>query len=229
VRLVEAGDAVLIAEFGERIDPELNARVVALSRAVSRERVAGVRDVVPTFRTVAVYFDPSRTDVHRLATRLRELSTEIDPAAAPDGAVVEIPVCYGGELGPDLDDVARFAGVSASDVITLHTARSYRAFMLGFLPGFAYLGIVDRPIAAPRRGTPRRAVAAGSVGIAGEQTGVYPRVSPGGWNIIGRTPLPMFVASRQSPSLIQPGDSVRFHPIDRADFDRASAAAGAVP
>jgi inhibitor of KinA len=218
-RVVHAGDAALVAEFEDRIDPDLNARVVALADAIVRERIAGLRDVVPTFRSVAVYFDPLTTDLDRLSARLHELSSSVTSVADECGVPVEIPVCYGGEFGPDLEQVARYAGITAGEVVTRHAARGYRAYMLGFLPGFAYLGVVDRRIAAPRRTTPRVAVAAGSVGIAGSQTGVYPRSSPGGWNIIGRTPLVMFEPSRENASLVTAGVSVRFRPIDRAEFD----------
>ncbi len=222
VRLIAAGDAALIAEFDERIDPELNARVVALSTALSTGRIPGVRDVVPTYRSVAVYFEPLATDVERLSQTIRELARADGPLSAECGFPVEIPVCYGDELGPDLDDVARYAGLAPDEVVTRHTARGYRAYMVGFLPGFAYLGVVDTRIAAPRRSTPRTTVAAGSVGIAGPQTGVYSRQSPGGWNIIGRTPLAMFDPSRIRPSLVEAGDAVRFRSIERAEFDRLS-------
>jgi inhibitor of KinA len=169
---------------------------------------------------VAVYYDPLTTDVPALAARVRDVSASVVPADACAGSAVDIPVCYGGDFGPDLEAVAQYGGVSDAEVVTLHAAGGYRAFMIGFLPGFAYLGVVPRRIAAPRRQSPRTRVAAGSVGIAGQQTGVYPRESPGGWNIIGRTPVSMFVPSRRQPSLVRPGDLVRFVPIDRAEFDR---------
>jgi inhibitor of KinA len=223
VRLVPAGDAALTAEFDDRIDPGLNASVIALASAILDQRIPGVRDIVPTFRSVTVYFDALATDVVRLSRRVRELSEESqDSVATARGSVLDVPVCYGGEFGPDLDAVARHGRVAAGEVVAIHAAPEYRAYMLGFLPGFAYLGVVDPRIAAPRLATPRRAVAAGSVGVAGPQTGVYPCVSPGGWNIIGRTPLLMFEPSRAIPALIAAGDSVRFHAIDRLEFDRLS-------
>jgi KipI family sensor histidine kinase inhibitor len=224
VRLIAAGDAALIAEFDERIDPDLNARVVALAGAISSEAIPGVRDVVPTFRSVAVYFDPLLTDVEQLSQKLLERARYDGPLPPECGAPVEIPVCYGGELGPDLGEVARYAGLAADEVVIRHTARGYRAYMIGFLPGFAYLGVVDTRIAAPRRPTPRTSVPAGSVGIAGPQTGVYSHTSPGGWNLIGRTPLLMFNPSRSQPSLVVAGDAVRFRAIDRDEFDRLSRA-----
>jgi KipI family sensor histidine kinase inhibitor len=226
VRLVPAGDAALTAEYDDRIDPGLNARVIALASAMRDEHIGGIRDIVPTFRSVTVYFDPLATDIERVSRRLRELSESQEAVPIARGPVIDIPVCYGGEFGPDLDAVAQHGRIAADEVVAVHTARSYRAYMLGFLPGFAYLGVVDVRIAAPRQATPRRAVPAGSVGVAGPQTGVYPCVSPGGWNIIGRTPLVMFEPSRAVPALIAAGDAVRFHAIDRLEFDRLSLRTG---
>ena len=220
-RIVQAGDAVLVAEFDDRIDAAVNARVIALADAVRSASVAGVRDVVPTFRSVAVYFDPLAADVTKLEALLRELARTVAPADEGASTLVEIPVCYDREFAPDIDDVVAFAGLqSPDDVAAIHSARTYRVFMLGFVPGFAYLGSVDERIAAPRRPSPRTQVASGSVGIAALQTGVYPRQTPGGWNIIGRTPIRMLSLDSAEPSLLKAGDSVRFHPIDRAGFDR---------
>jgi inhibitor of KinA len=219
-RVVEAGDSALVVEFEERIDPAVNARVVALADRLRVEPVAGVRDVVPAFRSVAVYFDPLRTSYDALVGRLEREAAAPDLPARPQLDVIRVPVCYGGELGPDLGDVARFAGMTESAVVDVHTGPTYFVFMLGFAPGMAYLGVVDGRIAAPRRGTPRVRVPRGSVGIAGEQTGIYPAETPGGWQIIGRTPLRPFNLARPSPFLMKAGDLVSFYAIDRAEFDR---------
>jgi len=220
-RIVPAGDAVIVAEFDDRIDAAVNARAIAVANAVRSARVIGVRDVVPTFRSVAVYFDPLAADVPKLEALLRDIAGTAPPADTTGATCVEIPVCYEREFALDVDDVARFAGLqSPEDVAAIHSARTYRVFMLGFVPGFAYLGTVDERIAAPRRTSPRLGVAAGSVGIAGLQTGIYPQQTPGGWNIIGRTPMQMLSLDRVEPSLLRAGDSVRFHPIDRSGFDR---------
>jgi len=220
-RIVQAGDAVLVAEFDDRIDAAVNALAIALADAVRSAAVAGVRDVVPTFRSVAVYFDPLASDVTKLEGLLRDMAGSVVPADEDASTLVEIPVCYDREFAPDIDDVVAFAGLpSPEDVAAIHSARTYRVFMLGFVPGFAYLGSVDERIAAPRRRSPRTHVASGSVGIAGLQTGVYPQPTPGGWNIIGRTPVRMLSLDREEPSLLKAGDSVRFHPIDRSVFDR---------
>jgi KipI family sensor histidine kinase inhibitor len=204
----DAGDSALLLELDAVIDPAVNARAIGIAAAIAARRIAGVRDVIPTYRSVAVHFDPLATDVAALMTSMREA---INCSPAPqDGRLIEVPVSYGGEDGPDLSDVAAFAGLSTQDVIARHCATEYRVFMLGFLPGFAYMGTVDDAIAAPRKATPRTRVPAGSVGVAGRQTGVYPRQSPGGWQLIGRTSLLVFDPSREPASLFAPGDRVRF-------------------
>jgi inhibitor of KinA len=178
-----------------------------------------VRDIVPAYRSLTVYFDPLRTDYVGLVDRL---TSELDrDTSGPDAGsrLLEIPVCYGGEHGPDLADVAAFARLSESEVVALHSAATYQVFMLGFLPGFAYLGSVDRRIAAPRRPEPRVRVPAGSVGVAGEQTGIYPSETPGGWQLIGRSPLKPFDLAREDPFLLKAGDRVRFRPIEPRQFD----------
>ncbi len=214
-QIVAAGDAVVIVRFAERIDPAINARAVHLAERFRPAVPRGVRDVVPTFRTVAVYFDPLQTDYDQLIRELRALASS-EAAPEPSSlAPIEIAVQYGGECGPDLADVARFAETSEEEVIRVHTATAYRVFMLGFVPGFAYMGSVDRRIAAPRRTTPRTAVPPGSVGIAGQQTGIYPAEIPGGWQLIGRTAVRPFDLSRRNACLFNPGDTVRFVAVDR--------------
>jgi inhibitor of KinA len=224
-RVVESGDSVLVVEFEERIDPAVNARVVALADRLRAQPVHGVRDVVPAFRSVAVYFDPLRTSYDALVTRLEREAVAPDRQDRPEVGVIRIPVCYGGEFGPDLADVARFAETTESAVVDLHAGRTYFVFMLGFAPGMAYLGVVDARIAAPRRETPRVRVPRGSVGIAGAQTGVYSAETPGGWQVIGRTPLKPFDLSRSEPFLMKAGDVVSFFAIDRAEFDRLEGSA----
>jgi KipI family sensor histidine kinase inhibitor len=220
VRIVPAGDSVLVVEFEERIDPAVNARAIALADTLQRLAPAGVRDVVPTYRSVAVYFDPLRTDYEALVASI-EREAGADAAASADAATpIEIPVCYGGDLGPDLQAVAAYARLGEADVVALHAAAIYRVFMLGFVPGFAYMGVVDARIAIPRHSTPRVRVPIGSVGIAGVQTGIYPAETPGGWQLIGRTPLLPFDPARREPFLMKAGDAVRFRAIDRGEYDR---------
>jgi inhibitor of KinA len=218
VRIVPAGDSALVVEFEDRIDPDVNAKVIALSESVAAAAFAGVRDIVPTYRSLAIYFDPLRVDYDGLTAHV-ERASHAGSSTRVTAKVVRIPVCYDAELGPDLADVASFAGAAVDDVVRLHTAATYRVFMLGFVAGFAYLGTVDERIAMPRHATPRVKVPAGSVGIAGVQTGIYPAETPGGWRLIGRTPLKPFDLARPDPFLMKAGDRVQFYPISRAEFE----------
>ncbi len=229
-RVREAGDSMLIVEFGgegDEIDLAVNARVLAAAARLRAAAWPGVRDVVPTCRTVAVAFDPLRTDLAEITEAIQR--TADGPVAVGAGRTVDIPVEYGGEAGPDLEEVASRSRLSAAEVVARHASRPYRVLMLGFLPGFAYLGPVDASIVAPRRTSPRRRVPPGSVAIAGGQTGIYPQESPGGWQIVGRTALHPFVASRTPPSLLSPGDTVRFVPAPPGSLGSFDAAWAEVP
>ena len=208
----DAGDSAILLELEPVIDPAVNARAIAIATAITDQRLAGVRDVIPTYRSVAVHLDPWTCDIEALRKAMREAAAS--PPASASGSLVEVPVSYGGDNGPDLDDVAAIAKLPARTVIDRHCGPEYRVFMLGFLPGFAYMGIVDASIAAPRKATPRTRIPAGSVGIAGRQTGVYPRSSPGGWQLIGRTPLNVFDPAREPASLFRAGDRVKFIPAE---------------
>jgi inhibitor of KinA len=212
-RLHASGDSLLLVELEPRLAPDVNIRAVALAEALRSAHLAGVRDVVPSYASVGVHIDPLRLDVAALERAVAE-AWDVGPLEAADaGRLVEIPVCYGGEFGPDLEEVAAFAHCSADDVVRWHSEIVYRVYMLGFLPGFAYLGAVDEIIAMPRRTAPRPAVPAGRVGLARRQTGVYPAESPGGWRLIGRTPWRMFDVGRARPSVLDAGDRVRFVPV----------------
>jgi inhibitor of KinA len=217
-RIVSAGDSALVVEFEDRIDPSVNARAISVAEALQRAGLAGVRDIVPTFRSVAIYYDPLHTGGEALVARIEAEASRPFPDAVAARAPVRIPVCYGGELGPDLGAVAGFSHMDEAGVVAAHTALTYRVFMLGFVPGFAYLGTVDDRIAMPRRSTPRVRVPVGSVGIAGVQTGIYPMETPGGWQLVGRTPIKPFDPDRAEPFLLTPGDAVQFYAIDRHEF-----------
>jgi len=220
VRVAAAGDSALVAEFPGRIDPEINDRAAALAQRL-RWRWGGIlRDVVVGYCTVTVYFDPLQVDAPWLESEIQAAAGPARQATRTDRAVVDVPVCYEGDLAPDLDDVARFGGCSPDEVVALHTNRTYRVYMLGFIPGFAYLAEVDPRIAAPRRAAPRTEVPAGAVAIAGGQTGIYPAVTPGGWNIIGRTRKKPYDPGRPVPFLFGVGDEVRFRPVSRAEFEQ---------
>lgn len=217
-RIAAIGDSALVVELGTLQEPDvrLNARAVEIAAAVQAAAIAGVLDVVPTFQTVGVYFDPLRTDVETLSACLRRVTDVEVPASASTSVLHRVPVWYGGTFGPDLAEVAAAVKRDEHAVISLHATPIYRVFMLGFTPGFAYLGSVDPAIARPRRATPRASVPAGSVAIAARQTGIYPSNSPGGWHIIGRTPIRPFVPERAEPFLFKPGDRVQFYPVDPA-------------
>jgi inhibitor of KinA len=211
VNIRASGDTLLLIEWEHSIDPIVNQRVIALADRLQRRLGQRVRDIVPAYCAVGVHFDPLLTDRVALERVIEEESAQLVDADPFAGArVVDIPVNYGGDDGPDLDWLANWAGCTPEEVVDRHVACTYRVYMLGFVPGFAYMGRVDTRIAAPRHRVPRERVPAGSVGIAGEQTGVYPIATPGGWQLIGRTDAVMFDATRASPSLLQPGDLVTF-------------------
>jgi KipI family sensor histidine kinase inhibitor len=219
IRLLPQGEGGLLVELGDTIDPDVNARVRTLARAVVRRLGAPVLDVVPSYASLLVVFDPLRLSRERVEARVAALAHEVEAIrAGPPRRVVEVPVCYGGELGPDLAEVARAVGLSAAEVIARHSAPVYRVYLLGFTPGFPYLGGMDPRLACPRLPSPRLRVPAGSVAIAGAQTGVYSVESPGGWRILGRTPLRLFDpdARARRPFLLAPGDGLRFVPVERA-------------
>jgi inhibitor of KinA len=218
IRIAAAGDAALLVSLPQVIDPSINAWCVAFAGLIAERYGAAVRDAVVGYASVTVYFDPLLVGPDWLEQEIGELAAEMPEAPVLSGAAIDVPVLYGGEMGPDIDDVARYGGCDVRDVITWHAAVAYRVYLVGFVPGFAYLATVDPRIAAPRRGSPRVAVPPGSVAIAGGQTGIYPDATPGGWNIVGRTPLLPFDPSRETPSLFKPGDTVRFHPITEAEF-----------
>jgi KipI family sensor histidine kinase inhibitor len=208
-RVRPVGDGALTVELGDAIDSRTNAAVRALDRLVARSPARGLVETVPCYRSLLVAFDPAETSFAALAESLLARAALAAPPAPP-GALHTIPTAYGGELGPDLAEVAAACALSEADVVRLHTGQEFEALMLGFLPGFAYLGLLPGVLALPRRPTPRTRVPAGSVAIAGRQTGIYPGASPGGWRLIGRTSAIMFDASADPPSRIAPGDRVRF-------------------
>jgi KipI family sensor histidine kinase inhibitor len=216
-RISRLGEETWLVEFEPRLDHDINKRVLAIADTLERSRPPGVSDIVPACASLAVHVDPDRLDEAELRSTLEGLlSTE--PRDGPHHRTIDIPVCYDSEFAFDIDAVSKASGCSVPDVVARHSGATYRVFMLGFLPGFPYMGIVDESIAVPRLATPRRAVPAGSVGIAGRQTGIYPIDSPGGWQILGRTPARLYDPISGRPPMIRGGDSVRFVPIDARRF-----------
>jgi len=221
------GDRAITITLGVAIDEATNRRVRAISALLDAQALPCIVDLVPAFVSLAVHYDPALvagvdddgSPYERLVNALEPLLANVheDEMVAP--RIVEIPVSYGGDLGPDLEDVARQHSIGVDDVVRIHTTGDYLVYMIGFMPGFAYLGGLAPELVTPRRSSPRTAVPAGAVGIGGQQTGVYPLVSPGGWNLIGRTPLRIFDAARENASLLEAGDRVRFVAISRSDFE----------
>jgi len=210
------GDSALLVSFGEAIDEEINDRVHALAGTIERASFEWLVEVVPAYSSLAVIYDPRLIDFEGVKRAIQALEFSAEKF---EGRLVEIPVLYGGEHGPDLEFVAQYNGLTPEEVIEIHSRPVYRVYFLGFLPGFPYLGGMDERIATPRLEKPRLKVPAGSVGIAGKQTGIYPLKSPGGWRLIGRTPLRLFNPEREPPTLLQPGDRVKFAPIDEGEFE----------
>jgi KipI family sensor histidine kinase inhibitor len=218
-RLLQAGDSAVVVEFGDAIDVRVNARVRVLQRALAAGACRGIVESVPTYRSLIVHYDPMVLPREALEALITETAGRLPEGSPESFRTIEIPVMYGGEAGPDLADVAAIAGMDEGAVVDLHAGGEYLVFMLGFMPGFPYLGGLPAAIATPRLATPRTHVPAGSVGIAGAQTGIYPMDSPGGWRLIGRTPVRLFDARESPPALFEAGDRVRFVPVGRAAYD----------
>ncbi len=220
MRILAQGEGGVVVELGDGIDDAVNARVHALAASVTEALAAEGVEVVPSYRSLLVLHDPVRTPRAGLVRRLRALAERVveAPVMAPR-RVVELPVCYGGAFGPDLDEVARLTGRSSEAVVSLHAAPVYRVHLLGFTPGFPYLGGLDPALEVPRLEVPRGRIPAGSVAIGGGQTGVYPVESPGGWRLVGRTPLRLFDPRRARPFLLAPGDGLRFVRVGPEAFE----------
>ena len=220
VKIMTAGDSSILIQFGNSIDPDINARIAATVQLMKEQHIEGVVDIIPAFCSLLINYDPRVISYDEMKTRMEKiLSIEI-AAGARKKKVYEIPVCYGGEFGPDLPTIAEHAGLSEQEVIDIHSSTDYLIYMLGFLPGFTYLGGLDERIHTPRLANPRIRIPAGSVGIGGSQTGIYPMDSPGGWQLMGMTPVKTYDPDREVPILVEAGDYIRFVPVDRAEYDR---------
>ncbi len=219
VRFLPCGDSALTVEFGSEISPEINKRIKSFTDSVELHAVSGVLDVIPTYRSATIVYDPARISGSRLTKKLRKYLTFDDAGKAAEKIVHLLPVCYEGDFAPDIDNVIRHTGLSRDEVVSLHAGTDYLIYMLGFLPGFPYLGGLDARLHTPRLEQPRTRIEPGSVGIGGKQTGVYPLASPGGWQLIGRTPVKPYDPDREKPILYQAGEYIRFFPVTEAQYE----------
>jgi len=207
------GDRGFLVEVGQEISADVNRRVQELMLRLQQVNLPGVRELAPGYRSLLVVFDPLAIAPSELKTRISDVAAWPGRCELPQAKLITVPVFYGGDYGPDLDWVAGHLGISSDEVIRLHTQTIYRVYMIGFTPGYPYMGELPAPLVVPRRSTPRTRVPKGSVGIAQRQTGVYPVESPGGWQIIGWTPIELFDPKRQMPSLLEMGDGVKFEAV----------------
>jgi inhibitor of KinA len=218
VQFKPASDRSLVVYFGRKVTLPAHQRVRRLLHLLESEPIPGVRNLRPAYCSLLVVFDPLKLRHRELTATLRDWLRRLDAVRLPDPRKLQIPTCYGGEFGPDLNEVARLQGMTPAQVVELHASVTYVVYFLGFVPGFAYLGVLPKALATPRLANPRRSTPPGSVGIADNQTGVYPFATPGGWRLIGRTPIAMFRPDRNNMSYLTIGDRVSFTPISVAQF-----------
>ncbi|MFC3884620.1 5-oxoprolinase subunit PxpB [Bacillus songklensis] len=221
------GDQAVIVEFGKNVTEEIQQNIQSFCTYLMDHPIEGMIEFVPAFTNVTIFYDPwkvseqgKKQPYETFSKRVSDRLNSLDFHQNIKRRIVDIPVCYGEDFGPDLEFVAKHNGMAEEDVIRIHSNGKYLVYMIGFAPGFPYLGGMSEKIAAPRKASPRKAIPAGSVGIAGAQTGIYPFETPGGWQLIGRTPLSLFQPDSTPPTLLQTGDIIRFAPISRAEFDR---------
>ncbi|MCT4594351.1 MAG: 5-oxoprolinase subunit PxpB [Anaeromicrobium sp.] len=215
-----SGDRALVMEFGDEISEEINRKVRAMTIGIGKGNIKGIGEIIPTYRSLMVNYNPLEIDYKNLLKELKILEDQLDSIHIPPPQVMEIPTLYGGQYGPDMDTVADHNGLTFDDVIRIHSSREYLIYMIGFTPGFPYLGGMDERIATPRLKKPRIKISGGTVGIAGDQTGIYPIDSPGGWQLIGKTPLKLYDVHRDTPILLEAGNYIKFVPIDEREYER---------
>jgi len=220
----------LTLEFGHAISEDLLQKITSFNALINRQPFTGFQASVPAYGTLSVFYDPIQVInadnlpgidcFDKVSAYLYQLNNQPEHVISAPGTTITIPTCYGGIYGEDLEEVAALHHLSTNEVINLHSSAIYKVYMIGFVPGFAYLGGMSAQLATPRKPTPRKVIPAGSVGIAGQQTGIYPLTTPGGWQLIGRTPLNLFDATRTQPALLKAGDQVVFKPIDHHQFEQ---------
>lgn len=216
------GDTSVAVVFGNEISEEINTKIRAFDEALTEKQIDGVYETVPTYCALTIHYAPEKIRYQALKEKLEAILTVSHKAQRTNTVVIEIPVLYGGAYGPDLDYVAEYHHMTPEEIIRIHTEAEYLIYMLGFTPGFSYMGGMNGEIATPRLKTPRVLIPAGSVGIAGKQTGIYPIDSPGGWQLIGRTPVRLYDPDRDPPILLDAGLHVKFIPVDEPEYQRIS-------
>ncbi len=222
------GDHAILIELGNMIDEKVNQKVICVFHHLQNKKIAGIKDIIPAYCSVTVVYDVAviRKTHHNISAagsmelQIRNVLQDVNFEQPILSRQIEIPVCYDAEFALDIQQMAIQKKLIAEEIIRIHSSKTYRVYMIGFIPGFAYMASVDSQIATPRKRQPRQFVPAGSVGIAGFQTGIYPLQSPGGWNIIGQTPLKLFDPANEQPCLLHPGDEVRFVPVTKKEFDK---------
>ena len=220
VRYLVAGDSAVCVEFGNEISPEINKKIRAFKIAVEKSDIPGIVETVPTYRSLLVHYHPEVIGFKALTEKFYKLMGSLSSIPIPPPTVIEIPVLYGGEMGPDIENVAEHNHKTVEEVIKIHTSEEYLIYMIGFIAGFKYLGGMSKEIATPRLKSPRVKIEGGSVGIAGEQTGIYPVASPGGWQLIGRTPLKLYDADREKPVLLEAGQYIKFAAVTEEEYKK---------
>ncbi len=220
IKFLTAGDSAIVMEFGDTIEKEINARIAAVVESLKKKNIDCILDILPTYRSILINYDPVKISYGEMVDTLKGLSKANSGEQSDEVRLIEIPTLYGGEYGPDIDFVAENAKLSKEEVVKIHSGTDYLVYMMGFMPGFTYLGGLDERIATPRLKSPRLKIEPGSVGIAANQTGMYPLESPGGWQLIGRTPLKLFDDTKEPPVFIQAGDYIRYVSIDQKEYDR---------
>jgi len=218
-RFLHMGDRGLLLEFGDEISSEVNEKVRRMALAIQTEAIEGIIETVPTYRSLLIFYNPLILPIEELRKRLKHIEEGLRQTRFPDPKLTKIPVFYGGSFGPDLEEVAKYHRISPKEVIRLHCSKPYFIYMIGFMPGFPYMGELPDALVTPRLKTPRLSVPAGSVAIAQRQTGIYSMESPGGWQILGRTPVKLFNPEKDPPTLLQMGDLVQFYPIKKKEFE----------
>lgn len=217
-RFLLAGDKGLLVEFGAAIDPEINRKVRDVFLSFEKIQIDGVTEVIPTYRSILISYDPFHINVEKLKKEILDRENELDKWEIPPPETIEIPVVYGNDFGPDLDFVAKYNKLTPEEVIQIHTSGTYLIYMIGFTPGFPFLGGLSEKLFTPRLENPRQLVPAGSVGIANNQTGIYPIDSPGGWRLIGKTPIRLYDPTSSPPILLKAGNYLRFKRISEKEF-----------